>query len=66
MRVYSIRGDHGKLVVSMYRGKFHIGTVEVNEFDCVTVFRGIENHAPIFVKYLQRAVVDGEGREIMY
>jgi hypothetical protein len=48
------RGENGKLCVFMYRGKFHIGTVEVNEFNCLKVFRGVENTSPVLVKYLEK------------
>jgi hypothetical protein len=46
------RGDDGQLYVWLYRGKLHIGTVEVNSFNCMKVIRGIENGSPVFVKYL--------------
>jgi hypothetical protein len=46
------RGDNGQLYVWLYRGKLHIGTVEVNSFNCMKVIRGIKNASPVFVKYL--------------
>lgn len=49
LRVVYRRGD-GQLFVWLYRGRVHIGTVEVNQFNCIQVFRGIENRAPVFVK----------------
>ena len=49
------RGDDGQLYVFMYRGKLHIGTVEVNAHNCMKVFRGVENKAPVLVKYLPTA-----------
>ncbi len=47
------RGDDGQLYVFMYRGKLHVGTVEVNSFNCLKVFRGLENKSPVLVQYLQ-------------
>lgn len=44
------RGDNGQLYVWLYRGKLHIGTVEVNSFNCMKVIRGLENASPVFVK----------------
>jgi hypothetical protein len=52
LRVIYHRSENGQLYVFMYRGKLHIGTVEVNEFNCLKVFRGGENKSPVFVKYL--------------
>jgi hypothetical protein len=49
------RGDDGQLYVFMYRGKLHIGTVEVNSRNCMKVFRGVENTAPVLVQYLPKA-----------
>jgi hypothetical protein len=46
------RGDNGQLYVWLYRGQLHIGTVEVNSFNCMKVIRGVENGSPVFVKYL--------------
>ena len=46
------RGDDGQLYVWLYRGKLHIGTVEVNSFNCMKVIRGVENASPVLVKYL--------------
>jgi hypothetical protein len=46
------RGNNGQLYVWLYRGKLHIGTVEVNSFNCVKVIRGLENASPVLVKYL--------------
>jgi hypothetical protein len=48
------RGDDGQLYVFMYRGKHHIGTVEVNSFNCIKVSRGISNKAPVLVQYLPK------------
>ncbi len=47
----SPRND-GQLYVWLYRGKPHIGTVEVNSFNCMKVIRGVENASPVLVKYL--------------
>ena len=46
------RGENGQLYVFIYRGQLHIGTVEVNSFNCMKVFRGIENTSPVLVQYL--------------
>jgi hypothetical protein len=46
------RGNDGQLYVWLYRGKLHIGTVEVNSFNCMKVIRGVENASPVLVKYL--------------
>ncbi len=46
------RGDNGQLYVWLYRGQLHIGTVEVNSFNCMEVIRGKENNSPVFVKYI--------------
>jgi len=46
------RGDNGQLYVWLYRGQLHIGTVEVNSFNCMKVVRGVKNAAPVLVKYL--------------
>jgi hypothetical protein len=48
------RGDDGQLFVFIYRGELHVGTVEVNSFNCVKIFRGIENSSPVLVQYLPR------------
>lgn len=48
------RGEDGQLYVFMYRGKLHIGTIEVNGSNCLKVFRGIENTSPVLVKYLEK------------
>ena len=52
LRVVYRRGEDGQLYVFMYRGSLHIGTVEVDKFNCLEVFRGIENHSPVFLKCL--------------
>ncbi|MCW4003610.1 MAG: hypothetical protein NWE95_06845 [Candidatus Bathyarchaeota archaeon] len=57
MKDYSLsvvyrRGDDGQLYVWLYRGQLHIGTVEVNSFNCVKVIRGTKNASPVLVKYL--------------
>jgi hypothetical protein len=36
----------------MYRGKLHLGTIQVDKFNCLEVFRGVENSSPVFLKYL--------------
>jgi hypothetical protein len=46
------RGDNGQLFVWLYRGQLHIGTVEVNSFNCMKVIRGVANASPVLVKYL--------------
>ena len=46
------RGEDGQLYVFIYRGQLHVGTVEVNSFNCMKVFRGIENTSPVLVQYL--------------
>lgn len=46
------RGDNGQLYVWLYRGRLHIGTVEVNSFNCMKVVRGVDNASPVLVKYL--------------
>ena len=48
------RGENGQLYVLMYRGKLHIGTVEVNSFNCMKVSRGVANKAPVLVQYLPK------------
>ncbi len=48
------QGDDGKLYVFIYHGKLHVGTVEVNSFNCMKVFRGIENRSPVLVQYLPK------------
>ena len=52
LRVVYHRGEDGQLYVFMYRGKLHIGTVEVDKFNCLEVFRGVENRSPAFLKCL--------------
>jgi hypothetical protein len=54
LRVVYHRGENGQLYVFMYRGKLHLGTVEVNELNCLKVFRGVENTSPVLVKYLEK------------
>lgn len=54
LRVSYHRGETGQLYIFMYRGKFHIGTIEVNDSNCMKVFRGIENTSPVLVKYLSK------------
>ena len=54
LKVVYRRGEEGQLYVLMYRGKLHIGTVEVNSFNCMKVFRGIANTAPVLVQYLPK------------
>jgi hypothetical protein len=48
------RGEDGQLYVFMYRGKLHIGTIEVNDSNSLKVFRGVENTSPVLVKYLEK------------
>jgi hypothetical protein len=55
LKVVHRRGENGQLYVLMYRGKLHIGTVEVNSHNCMKVFRGVENKAPVLVQYLPKA-----------
>jgi hypothetical protein len=52
LKVVYRRGEYGQLYVWLYRGKIHLGTVEVDNFNCLTVFRGKANRSPVFVKYL--------------
>ncbi len=54
LKVTYRRGDDGQLYVFMYRGKLHIGTVEVNSFNCMKVSRGIADSAPVLVQYLPK------------
>jgi hypothetical protein len=54
LRVVYRRGENGQLYVFMYRGNLHLGTVEVDKFNCLEVFRGIENRSPIFLKFLPK------------
>ncbi|MGD6806344.1 MAG: hypothetical protein ACQCN4_05235 [Candidatus Bathyarchaeia archaeon] len=54
LKVTYRRGDDGQLYVLMYRGKLHLGTVEVNAFNCMKVSRGIANRAPVLVQYLPK------------
>jgi hypothetical protein len=54
LKVTYRRGDDGQLFVFMYRGELHIGTVEVNSFNCMKVSRGVENNAPVLVQYLPK------------
>lgn len=54
LRVLYRRGEDGQLYVLMYRDEFHIGTVEVDKFNCIDVFRGADNPSPVFVKYLPK------------
>ncbi len=54
LRVSYLRGVDGQVTVFIYRGGLHVGTVEVNRFNCIEVFRGRENSAPVFVKYLPK------------
>jgi hypothetical protein len=54
LRIKYARGENGELYVCLYRGELHIGTVEVNAFNVMKVFRGINNKSPIFVKYLPK------------
>ncbi len=44
----------GQLSVFIYRGELHVGTVEVNSYNCVKVFRGVENTSLVLVQYLPR------------
>lgn len=53
LKVTYHRGEDGQLYVFLYRGKLHIGTVEVNSFNCMKVIRGVENTSPVFVRYIQ-------------
>jgi hypothetical protein len=52
LKVTHKRGDGGELYVCIYRGDLHLGTIEVNSFNCMKVLRGINNKSPVFVKYL--------------
>jgi hypothetical protein len=54
LRVIYHRSENGQLCVFLYRGELHLGTVEVNEFNCLKVFRGLENTSPVLVKYLPK------------
>ncbi len=54
LKVVYRRDEKGQLYVWLYRGKLHIGTVQVDNFNCLTVSRGKANHSPVFVKYLQK------------
>jgi len=54
LKVTYRRGGDGQLYVFMYRGKLHIGTVEVNSFNCMKVSRGIADSAPVLVQYLPK------------
>lgn len=53
-RIIYRRGDNGQLYVWLYRGQLHIGTVEVNSFNCVKFLRGLENSSPVMVQYLKK------------
>jgi hypothetical protein len=60
LKVVYRRGEDGQLYVWLYRGKLHLGTVQVDNFNCLTVFRGVANSSPVFVKYLPKeGNVDG-------
>jgi len=54
LKVVYRRDEKGRLYVWLYRGKLHLGTVQVDNFNCLTVFRGVANPSPVFVKYLPK------------
>ncbi len=54
LKVVYRRGEKGQLCVWLYRGNLHLGTVQVDNFNCLTVFRGVANPSPVFVKYLPK------------
>ena len=58
LRVVHRCGEDGRRYVFMYRGNLHIGTVEVDKFNCLDVFRGKDNNSPVFVKYLTEEILN--------